>query len=306
MDQRPKHARIIPGTFASVIRAYMTSAKFLNYAHNTRVMWSRELVLAELPPLGELSVEVVRPALIQAFLDGYAGRPGKQMAALTAIKQLERWAIVRDLLPYPITTGVEVERSDGGHVPWSDAQVALAEEHARPELAMVVTLAANTGQRGSDLVRMRWGDIEDFRGRPGINVVQRKTSRELWVPLTQALQTAMATWERRPGFILLRPRGGPWTREKLSAAWMAEREKNESLKPLAEAGLVLHGLRATACVRLSRSGATTRQISDMVGMSEDMVARYCRLSSQRENASAAIVHLEGTPREHVANKWLKT
>ena len=167
----------------------------------------------------------------------------------------------------------------------------LAEERARPELAMAITLGANTGQRGSDLVKMRWTDIEEFRGRPGINVVQMKTGRELWVPMTQALQAAMATWERRPGFILVRATGGPWTRADLSKAWERERENSAPLAPLREAGLVMHGLRATACVRLSRSGASTRQIADMVGMSEDIVGRYCRLSSQRENASAAIVHL---------------
>lgn len=30
----------------------------------------------------------------------------------------------------------------------------------------------------------------------------------------------------------------------------------------------------------------------MVGMSEPIVGRYCRFSVQRENASAAVIHLE--------------
>lgn len=293
MPSRPKYARITSGSFAAVIRAFTSSDKFTQYAQNTRDMWGRELALAELPEtLGALSVEVIRPSLVQAFIDGYAGRPGKQMAALTALKQLERWAIVRDLLPHSITIGVQVERSHGGHEPWSDAQVQLAEEHARPDLARAITLAANTGQRGSDLVKMRWTDIEEYRGRVGINVIQKKTGRELWIPLTQALQTAMGSWERRPGFILLRPMGKPWTRNALTSAWVTERATNAALSGIRTAGLVLHGLRATACVRLSRVGATTRQIADMVGMSEGMVARYCRLSVQRENAIAAISQLE--------------
>src|SRR5262249_37509830 len=123
---------------------------------------------------------------------------------------------------------------------------------------------------------MRWSDLEDYNGRTGINVVQKKTGREIWVPITQALETVMATWERRPGFILLRPTGIPWTRKALTWAWIVERDSNPALAPLA--GLVLHGLRATACVRLQRAGATTRQIAGMVGMSEQMVGRYCRFS----------------------------
>ena len=67
-----------------------------------------------------------------------------------------------------------------------------------------------------------------------------------------------------------------------------------ALAPLKAAGCVIHGLRATAVVRLRRAGATTLQISDMVGMSEQMVNRYCRKSVQRENAVAAIHYLNRT------------
>jgi integrase len=142
---------------------------------------------------------------------------------------------------------------------------------------------------------LRWTDLEVYNGLTGINVVQQKTGRQIWVPITQELSAAMAGWQRRPGFILLRPTGIPWTRKALTWAWIVERDSNPALRPLA--GLVLHGLRATACVRLLRVGANTRQIADMVGMSEEIVGRYCRFSVQRENASAAVLLLDRTSRE---------
>lgn len=290
---RLRAPRIQDGCFANVIRAFLDSPKFQKYEPATKDNWTRQLRLAERPDtLGALSVYVIRPALVQAFLDGLSDRPGKQTVAFRALKQLERWAIVRDLLPHPITTGVEVELSDDGHEPWTDEQVVLGEAHARLGLGRVITLAANTGQRGSDLVRMCWSDIETISGRPGINVTQAKTGRKLWVPFTQPLMAALETWERRPGPMLYRPSGRAWTRTRLSTDWSIERRDNPALQPLKDAGLVIHGLRATACVRLSRSGATTRQISGMVGMSEQMVARYCRLSEQKENALAAVIHLD--------------
>jgi integrase len=281
----------------------MHSPKWLNpppvgYSDATKDAWGRELRLAERPDiLGALSIYEIRPALVQAFLDGIADRPGKQANAYGALKQLEKWAIVRDLLPYPIMTGVEVEGSNGGHVPWNDEHVDIAEHSARAELAKVITLGANTGQRGSDLVKMRWTDIETYKGRAGINVTQKKTGKRVWVPFTQPLLAAIDTWERRPGFILLSPKGAPWQRKALTAAWTYERETNPTLKPLNDAGLVLHGLRGTACVRLLRAGANTRQIADMIGMSEEMVAGYTRFSEQRENAMAAVLHLDRTGRE---------
>ena len=283
-------AKITDECFAAVIRAFMASPKFQGYSPATREAWGRELRLVERPDtLGAISVNILRPALVQAFIDGLSDRPGKQAAALAVLRQVERWAIVRDLLSQPITTGIEFTRSHDGHKPWTDEQVRLAETQARPELARVVTLAANTGQRGSDLVKMRWTDLEVYNGLTGINVTQAKTGRQIWVPITQELSATMARWERRPGFILLRPTGIPWTRKALTWAWIVERDSNPALRPLA--GLVLHGLRATACVRLLHAGANTRQIADMVGMSEPIVGRYCRFSIQRENASAAVIHL---------------
>jgi integrase len=267
----------------------------VNYAYALR--------LAEHPDiLGAIPVEEMRPALVQGFLDGFADRPAQQKCVQTAIKSLEKWAIVRDLLPHQITLGTEAPGGDGGHMPWTDEHVALAELHAKPHLARAVTLAANTGQRGSDLVRMGPTDLETYEGRPGINVTQRKTGLVIWIPMTQELMVAIGSWERRPGPFVLKEDGQPMTRPQLSDQWLRERDTNAALAPLATAGLSMHGLRATACVRLRRAGAHTGQIADMVGMSELMVKRYCRFSLQRENALAAVVYLDRTPREQGARQ----
>lgn len=263
-------------------------------------MYTHWLKIAELPEsLGTITVDRMRPALVQAFLDGLADRPASQKSAQTSIRSLEKWALVRDLLPRQITLGTEAPGSTGGHVPWTDEQVALAETRARPHISRVVTLAANTGQRGSDLVKMRWSDLEVYEGRPGINVTQMKTGLKLWVPFTEALQAAIAGWERRPGFILVKEDGLPWRREQLSDQWLRERNRSPALAPLKAAGLVMHGLRGTAVVRLRRGGATIPHISDMVGMSAPMVTRYCRFSVQRENALAAVHVLDRTAGERL-------
>jgi integrase len=245
----------------------MASPKFDSLARSTRVGYAYLLGLAERPDtLGALPVDVIRPALVQAFLDGLADRPAQQKCAQTVLKAVEKWAIVRDLLPHPITTGTEAPGGTGGYEPWTDEQVQIAERHARPHLARIITLASNTGQRGSDLVKMRWSDLEEYEGRLGINVTQKKTGNVIWIPCTQELLIALATWERRPTFIALKEDGLPFSRAQLSDQWLRERDTKPALALLAEAGCVLHGLRATAVVRLRRAGATTGQIADMVGI----------------------------------------
>jgi integrase len=268
------------GSFAKVISAYLISPKFAALAPSTRAHYRYLLALAQAPEtLGALSVEVIRPSLVQAFLDGLSDKPGLQLNARAALKAVERWGIVRDMLPHPITLGCEVEGVDGGHEPWTDEQVALAERHAKDCLSRLVTLGANTGQRGSDLVRMRWTDLETYEGRPGINVTQRKTGLQIWIPFTVELSRAISTWERRPTFLVLRENGEPFDRPLLSSRWNWECNHNPKLAPLR--GLTFHGLRATAVVRLRRAGATTPQICDMVGISVPMVTRYSRHSVQR-------------------------
>lgn len=301
---RPYRGRRITGdVFASVIRDFLQSEKFLKLAPSTQVSYRYNLMLAQHPDtLGAVPIEEMRPALVQAFLDGYAERLGQQRCAQTALKSLEKWALVRDRLPFPITLGTEAIGSTGGHVPWTDDHVALAELHAKPHLARAVTLAANTGQRGSDLVRMGPTDLETYEGRPGINVIQTKTGHRIWIPMTQELMAVVGSWERRPGPFLLKEDGQPMTRPQLSDQWLRERDTNPALGPHRELELSMHGLRATAVVRLRRAGATALQIGDMVGMSEQMVNRYCRFSVQRENALAAVVYLDRTPREQSARQ----
>lgn len=316
MEHEQQRAAVVTDdSFAALIRLFMSPANAkwrepppVGYSIATKNTWGRELrFMARPDTLGALTLAEIRPSLVQAFFDGIADRPGKSAAALAAIKQVERWAVVRDLLPREITTGVEIERSTNGHIPWTDEQVALGEREARADYAKAITLISNTGQRGSDAVRMGPTDLETYQGIDGINVIQMKTGKRVWVPITSPLAAAMATWPRVPGPFLRKISGSPWERKELTDGWTTERDTNPALKalgkaavagkPTSDTGLVMHGLRGTACVRLRRSGATAEQIADMVGMSLDMVERYCRFSVQKENAVAAVFHLEKTIRE---------
>lgn len=301
--KRPFRAsKIRDQDFVAVIRAFMASPKFLGYAPSTQRNWGRELRRMEAPDmLGGLSTLEIRPALVQRYFDGMDGLSGKQGLALAALRQVVKYAVVRDLLGHDITLGVEIGHSDHHHTPWSSEQVALGERYFPPYLSRWVTLGANTGQRSSDLARMGPTDLEIFNGIEGIKVIQQKTGREVWVPITSELSAAMRMWERRPGPWLLNCDGLPYNTASIWTTFVYWREELPELKE-ALAGLVPHGLRGHACVRLRRSGATILQIADMVGMSPGMVERYCKGSSQRENASAAVIHLERTIRERAVEK----
>lgn len=297
MVKRGAHVR--GETFEALCREYQTSTKFRSFGLATQNLWGRELQFA-CRVLGNTPFRDVRPDIVQGYLDGWADKPAKQKVALAAFRALEKWASVRYRLGYGhFVYGVEVEGSSGGHMPWSDEQVAIGEANARPDIARIITLGANTGQRRSDLVRMGWGDLETFQGLPGINVTQVKTGRKLWIPISDALSKAMATWEKRPGPFCLDLEGRPWNPHDLTNAWTYERSHNPKLAELRD--LVLHGLRGHACVKLFRMGKNPKEIATLVGMSTPMVETYTKLSQQRLDAVAAVYNL-GTYREQNVQK----
>ena len=303
-SSRRKAHRIAEGDFAAVIRDYIASPDFQTGLKLTSQRLYRHILrlAGDADTLGALSVHVIRPALVQGFLDGLADKPGLQKAARGVLAAVEKWALVRDRLTVPIIRGTYVTGGDeGGHDPWPDSWIDLALRHARPDLARVVMLAFHTGQRGSDIVRMRFSDIEEqtdpLTGSRHIAIPVKRThtvGRRLWIPCTAELLATIATWERKPPFYLvLNPFSGEqYTREKLSYHWHTEKHTNPHLAPLAEGGAVIHGLRASCVIRLRNRGATSLQIESMIGMSRPMVERYSRHADQNAMAIAAVHHLD--------------
>lgn len=281
--------KIEPGSFAELVHTFYASDKFKNLAKSTQDGYRRYLTWAAQPDvMGAKQLTELTVPTIQQFLDALGSIPAGQQQAKVALKSLEMWALPRGFLQYPITYGTQILGTDGHHQPWTDDEVALAIEYARPDLARVITLGAYTGQRGSDLCRMRWSDIETIEGHPGINVTQEKTELKLWVPIDPELEAAWADWERRiPDFILIQQVGRPWAhRHLMSEAWVRERDRNPRLRPVR--GLVLHGLRGHRVVKLRRAGLTPLQISDMVGMSVPMIENYCALADKKQSALAGV------------------
>ena len=50
-------------------------------------------------------------------------------------------------------------------------------------------------------------------------------------------------------------------------------------------------LRATAVIRLRRSGLTALQIRDIIGMSPAMIERYCRFADKKASGKAVVKKL---------------
>ena len=142
-----------------------------------------------------------------------------------------------------------------------------------------------TGQRGSDMVRLGPTMLDDggfYLGPKG----QVKTGVRPWCPILPELAAEMATWEKRPGPYVLTETGRPFTRKHFNERFQQAIKTIPALK-----GCTLHGLRATAVIRLKRAGLSVSMIADMVGMSVAMVSRYTRFDDKRASGKAGLVIL---------------
>src|SRR5512139_1319310 len=270
-------------SLASVIDQYLDGSRFKELSASSKDSYKRSLMMVR-KSIGEMDVDEVKPYIVQALLDGLTDFPGKQINVMTAIKAMESWALLRNLLPHAITVKrMDLVGSDGGYDPWTDHQIELALTHLPPHLARVVKLEINTGQRSSDIIRMRWSDLKESKGRLGINVTQKKTGVQLFIPFWDDFAAEISAWERQSPIIVLDGNGLPYaTRNRLSKEWGRERDENPALEPLRDPPKVLHGLRSTTVVRLRKLKLSEGQISSLVGMSEPMVARYARHADKEE------------------------
>lgn len=278
-------------TFGALIDAYKQAPKYENLTAGSKQQYDQALKTAR-AAWGSLAAKGVRPVHVQAVMDGLSATPGKANTFLGGLRALSSWAIARGLIDQSLTEGVQPYEKTGGHKPWTPQQIKAAKEHLTGMVRRGVMLYLYTGQRGSDVVTLGPTMVDDG----GFSLVQKKTGREVWCPILPELAEEMRTWQKRPGPYLIQSHGAVFTRNRFSFLFDEQRAKIPELKDV-----TLHGLRATAVIHLRRSGLSTAQISDCIGMSIAMIERYCRFADKKASGKAALINLA----ERAANKTVK-
>lgn len=278
-------------TVDALIDAYEAWEGFkAKLAAGTQYRYTRALKLAR-KAWGSLPAEGLRPAHVQALIDGLASTPGKAREFLGVMRALSAWARARDKIQSSLVEGVKGYEVVSGHKPWTPEQIkAIGQLKGMVRRGIVLYLY--TGQRGSDVVRLGWSNLDEG----GFALGQKKTGVEVWCPIVPELQSEMRTWEKAPGPFLRQANGKPYTRKLF---WHHFTQQASDIPELE--GVTLHGLRATAVVRLRRAGLSTAQISDIVGMSLQMIERYCRFADKKESGKAALISLA----ERAKNRTVK-
>ena len=276
------NVEFMPGSLAWAIEKFLASPLYNKRAETTKQNYRR--VFDQLRrSYGTGLLRDLQPRHIRKIRNEIAA--GSTTAADLAMSLLSAlWEFGTEQLGLELgadpTHGIKrVHKVAHEHEPWPPELIERFLREARPSLRLAVKLALYTGQRRSDLVKMKWSQFDGEY----IEVRQQKTGALLSIPCHKALRAELKSVPRVAETILIGERGRPLTGKSLGAL------VRQALREMGVNGYAIHGLRKNAAVALADAGCEVFEIAAITGhLSLEMVQHYAKRRDQRRHARAAI------------------
>jgi integrase len=267
-DIKPEQSkRFVKG----LVTAFLASPEYEKLSKSTQTAYRGYLDRFR-EEFGDWKVSLFEQAGVVADLvdwrDDWADRPRAADYAMQSVARLFSWARRRGLTSADPTKDIErLHRADRSDIIWTDADMVKFCAKASPELQWAVRLAALTGLRQGDLLRLTWTQVAEW------SVVTKTAKRKklVTVPLLPATQALLREIPKRGPMVLTNTYGKPWTTDGFKSSFGKVKK---------DAGLALrfHDLRGTAATRFKLEGLDNDDIGRVFGWSEDhveaLMARY--------------------------------
>jgi integrase len=280
-----KVAKIVPhsSTVAAAIGAYLDSLEFRSVKPRTQERYRDACDIIR----GELGAGRLRDITISG-LNRHTENMAKERG--TAVADLHRsvikmiWEACRDHkefnigdLANPALNAKRRYEVKHAHRAWSDEVInkflASAPEHMR----LALLLCWVTGQRGSDVVKMRWSDFDGTV----IKVRQQKTNGEADLEahhcyLTNQLVEVLKTAPRRSEFILTMPNG-----RRFATANLLGKAFRRELVKIGHGEFSMHGLRYRAAKDAAEIGGVEAAMATTGHKSRRVATEYAKGASTK-------------------------
>jgi integrase len=173
--------------------------------------------------------------------------------------------------------------SDRSEIIWTDSDIVTLRKTCSVEVAHAVDLAACTGLRLSDVLRLSWSHVgeDDITFSTG----KSRGRREAIIPLYDELRDVLTRIPKRSPTILTNQRRRPWKNNGFGTAF--NRAKIGAGKH--DRDLHFHDLRGTAATKFYVAGLPIRVIAEILAWSEDQVERIIRRYVGRNAATKAAI-----------------
>jgi integrase len=278
-----------PGRFRSLVTLYRGSSDFRKLATSTQCNWSPWLDRI-CDYFGDLSIaqfdrpEKIRPHIRQ-FRNRYADKPRTADFGLQVLSRVLSYAVdpLGKIAGNPCEGIKKLYRVDRSDIIWTEADIARLKQSCSADIGHAVELAAHTGLRLGDLLRLSWSHIGD--DAIVIATGKSKQRREAMVPLYDDLKKVLAAIPKRSTTILTSSKGRPWTKDGFGSSF----NKAKTAAGMADQDLHFHDLRGTAATRFYKAELSERVIAGMMGWEEEHVSRIIRRYVDRVAATRAMI-----------------
>jgi integrase len=277
------------GKFRALVTQYKASTDYEKLAPVTKSHWGPWLdrVAAY---FGDLSIaqfdrpEKIRPE-IRKWRNKYATTPRTADIALQVLSLVCAHAVdpLGKLAGNPCVGIKRLYTSDRADIIWTEADVAKIKQHCTAEVAHAIDLAAATGLRRSHLLKLAWSHIHEEKGYIELVGMGNRHKRPGIIPLYDGLREVLVRIPKRSPVVLTNSRGRPWkdgfgvmfNLAKIDAGIGSE--------------LHFHDLRGTAATRFYVAGLSERVIAEIMGWTEENVAKIIRKYVDRTAATKAVI-----------------
>jgi integrase len=223
----------------------------------------------------------IRRRHVKALIGRMSATPHAAYDALVVLKKMILVAMDEEWIEVDPTHRIKYRPEIKGHRAWTDDERACFEAFwALGTLPRTIyACALYSGQRRSDLVRIKWADVVG----DSFMLTQQKTDKPLVLPILPAWRQALDATPRNGEYVISTRSGGPRALKGITVDFRNWTEA-AGLK-----GCTLHGLRKTLGKILAEHGATTRELMDTLG--HDSIAHaelYSREADQARLARSAM------------------
>ena len=291
------------GRFKSLVALYRASNDYKGLAESTRKNWSPWLDrIADY--FGELRIaqfdrpEKIRP-IIRRWRNQWSDKPRTADYGMQVLSRVLSHAVdpLGKIASNPCEGIKQLYSGDRSEIIWIDSDIAqlkkaggsrkidskLRELPCPSEIMHAVDLAAHTGLRLSDLLRLSWSHVGD----DAIMLASGKSRgrREAIIPLYDGLRDVLARIPKRSTTILTSIRRRPWRPNAFATAFI----RAKTGAGMRDRDLHFHDLRGTAATRFYIAGLPIRVIAEILAWSEDQVERIIRRYVERAAATKALI-----------------
>lgn len=278
------------GKFRSIITHYKAT-EFKKLADSTKRVWTPWIDRIS-THFGDLSIsqfnraEKIRPRIRQ-WRGQYSDKPRAADTGMQVFSRILSHGVdpMGKLTANPAEGIKHLYSSDRSEIIWTDADIEQVKAGCSEEVKWVIDLAAHTGLRAGDLLKLSWSHI----GPDAIIISTGKSrhKREAIIPRYDALNEILDRIPKLSPVVLTSTKKQPWKQDGFNTMfWRAKQRTN-----MQNRDLHFHDLRGTAATKFYIAGLSIRVIGEIMAWEEETVSKIIRRYVGRSSATKRAIEL---------------